>query len=118
MNIVISIILVPRFGLIGVAIGTIIAMLYRTIFHVHYTKKIINEYKISGFYKKVVLFIFATVLGVIAIYMMIPAVKYDVFNWIWHGAVYSIIMLVIYICISILFYKKEIKYMKKYLFKK
>lgn len=118
LNIVISIILVPRFGLIGVAIGTIIAMLYRTIFHVHYTKKIINEYKISGFYKKVVLFIFATVLGVIAIYMMIPAVKYDVFNWIWHGAVYSIIMLVIYICISILFYKKEIKYMKKYLFKK
>lgn len=118
LNIVISIILVPKYGLIGVAIGTIVAMLYRTVFHIHYTKKIIIEYKITNFYKKILLFTFATVLGVIAIYMMIPAVKYDVFNWIWHGAVYSIIMLVIYICISILFYKKEIKYMKKYLFKK
>ena len=43
INIIISIILVHYLGLIGVAIGTIIAMLYRMFFHVYYTKKLIHR---------------------------------------------------------------------------
>lgn len=40
MNVFISIILVFKFGLIGVAIGTLVAMLYRTFYFVYYLKKI------------------------------------------------------------------------------
>ena len=39
-----------NYGLIGVAIGTIIAMVYRIIFQVYLTKKIINRNQ-KKFYK-------------------------------------------------------------------
>lgn len=44
INIAVSIILVYKFGLIGVAIGTLLAMFYRTIYLLNYiNKNIINE---------------------------------------------------------------------------
>lgn len=38
MNIVVSVLLVKHFGLIGVAIGTLVSMFYRMIMHVYYLK--------------------------------------------------------------------------------
>lgn len=62
LNIVISVILVSKFGLIGVAIGTIVGMTYRTVFHVYYTSKLIPRPQ-SIFYKKYLLFSVTAVLG-------------------------------------------------------
>lgn len=46
LNIVISVILVHKFGLVGVAVGTIVGMTYRMMFHVYYTSKIVPvEYR-------------------------------------------------------------------------
>ena len=41
LNIVISVALVKKLGLIGVTIGTIVGMTYRMVFHVYYTSKIV-----------------------------------------------------------------------------
>ena len=48
-NIVISVILVIRFGLVGVAVGTFVSMCYRFIMHVIYIKKNIINRPISKF---------------------------------------------------------------------
>ena len=48
-NIVISVLLVIRFGLVGVAVGTFVSMCYRLIVHVIYAKKHILYRPISKF---------------------------------------------------------------------
>lgn len=48
-NIVISVVLVIRFGLVGVAVGTFVSMCYRFIMHVIYIKKNIINRPISKF---------------------------------------------------------------------
>ena len=48
-NIVISVLLVIRFGLVGVAVGTFVSMCYRFIMHVIYIKKNIINRPISKF---------------------------------------------------------------------
>ena len=49
INVVVSIALVFRFGLIGVAIGTLVALGYRTIYLAVYLSRNILEYRISNF---------------------------------------------------------------------
>lgn len=51
INVVTSILFVFRFGLVGVAIGTFLAMLYRTVYLVFYLKKNILHRKVGHFVK-------------------------------------------------------------------
>lgn len=55
INISISVLLVKRFGLIGVAIGTFIAMTYRTLYFVNYLSKNILYYSKLQFVKYIFL---------------------------------------------------------------
>ena len=50
-------------GLIGVAVGTIAGMIYRMVFHVYYTSKIVPDRKQSKFYKKFLLFSVMAIIG-------------------------------------------------------
>lgn len=54
INIIISIILVRKFGLIGVAIGTAVAMGYQTIYLAWYLSSNIIHFAISNFFKHLV----------------------------------------------------------------
>ena len=56
LNIVISVALVKKLGLIGVTIGTIVGMTYRMVFHVYYTSKIVPGRAQRIFYRKLFLF--------------------------------------------------------------
>ena len=53
LNIIISVIFVSRYGLIGVSIGTLVAMTYKTIYLVFYLKNNIIYRKISYFIKHI-----------------------------------------------------------------
>lgn len=53
INILLSIIFVSKFGLIGVAIGTIAGMMYQTIWMAWYTSKNIIERKLFSFAKQI-----------------------------------------------------------------
>ena len=52
INIVVSIIMVPAFGLVGVAIGTLVAMLYQTVWMVWYDSKNFMNWPIRSFIKQ------------------------------------------------------------------
>lgn len=117
LNIVLSVALVPFFGLVGVAIGTAIAMLYRMVFHVYYTSKIVPGRYQWIFYRKLILFLIASGLG-IAICLLIPSCDGSILSWIWHAIVYVIIIGLALIVISVLSFRDEMKFLKKYLKKK
>ena len=52
LNLTVSIILVFNFGLIGVAIGTVIATLFRFVYYAYYLSKNIFYRSISRFIKR------------------------------------------------------------------
>lgn len=114
LNIMVSIILVKKFGLIGVTIGTIVGMTYRTMFHVYYSKKLISRPK-RIFYKKFFLFTVIAVLGFLICYKLIPIVDVSIQVWITHAILYCIILGAMYLFISILFFRNELEFLLKYL---
>lgn len=114
LNIVISVCLVPFLGLIGVAIGTIIAMLYRMVFHVYYTSKIIPGWRQWFFYRKLLMFIIACEIGIM-LCLVLPLPDGTIMSWIWHAIAYSVIMGVVLLGLSVTFFRDEVKFLKRYL---
>lgn len=112
INIVLSLILVKKLELAGVAIGTICAMLYRMIFHVYYTKKIINRSQ-KEFYKIFIIYSVTSLIGIIICIYFVPKVQYNIISWILHGIIYTIILSILYIIIGRIFYNKEYSYIIK-----
>ena len=80
INILVSIILVHKLGLIGVAIGTIAGMTYRMAYQIYFTTKIVKNRKQWIFYKKLLAFSFVTLIGV-AIFDFLP--RYEINGWDW-----------------------------------
>lgn len=116
INILVSVILVHKLGLIGVAIGTIAGMTYRMAYQIYFTTKIVRNRKQWIFYKKLLAFSFVTVIGV-AICHFIPLIEVTVWNWVLHAFIYALIFGVLYLILSLLLFKKEIRYMKDYVLK-
>lgn len=115
LNILISVLLVRRFGLIGVAIGTIVGMVYRMAFHVYYTSKIIPGRAQSIFYKKFMLFSIGAVCGFVICIILAPFKNISIVTWVIHGILYSMIMGTIFLLISFIFFKNELKFFVKYI---
>ena len=114
INIVISIILVNVLGLIGVAIGTIIGMLYRNIFQIYFTTKIIPNRKQYFFYKKLFIILIISIIGIIISIKLFPFNNISIKSWIIHGIEYSSIFALLYCIVSLIFFRKELKYLKDY----
>ena len=115
LNIIISVLLVRKLGLVGVAIGTIAGMTYRMVFHVYYTSKIIPGRKQIIFYKKFFLFSVTAILGYFVCHRFVPLAEVTVGNWILYAVIYSLILGVLYGGISLIFFKKELKFFLRYL---
>ena len=116
INILVSIILVHKLGLIGVAIGTIAGMTYRMAYQIYFTTKIVKNRKQWIFYKKLLAFSFVTLIGV-AICHFVPLTEITVWNWVLHAFIYALIFGVLYLILSLLLFKKEIRYLKEYVLK-
>ena len=114
LNIVMSVTLVPFLGIVGVAIGTIVAMLYRLAFQVYYTSKIVPGRKQWIFYRKLILFAIAAAVGV-CLCLFIPAADGTILGWIWHAVIYSAIMGLVLLIVSLLCFRDEINFLKDYL---
>ena len=105
LNLSISIIVVFKFGLIGVAVGTIIAVFYRTIYFVWYLSKYILKRKISIFIKQT----FIDILSVICIYFSTKWValgNISYLSWMVMAIKIGIISLIIVVIISLVFSRK------------
>ena len=117
INIVVSLILINKYGLIGVAAGTICGMLYRLIYHVYFTKKLIDRHQLI-FYKKIFIFICATVFGLVICYLFIPITKFNIKSLVISSLEYSLLFGTIYFITSVIFFKNELLFFKKYIFRK
>ncbi|MGU9953274.1 polysaccharide biosynthesis C-terminal domain-containing protein [Limosilactobacillus fermentum] len=115
LNIVLSIIFVREYGLVGVAIGTSIAMTYRMAFHVYYTSKIVPGRVQSIFYKKLLIFTGTSIVGYLLCSVVLPLTKLSVVNWILYALYYSIIVGILLGLVSLVFFKEELSFFRKYL---
>lgn len=114
LNILISILCVGRYGMIGVVLGTIVGMTYRMFFHVYYTSKLIPR-KQSVFYMKFVLFSVTALMGFFICNICMPLYNITITTWIIHAIIYSVIVGTLFLLMSIIPFKKELKFFIKYL---
>ena len=117
MNVVISIILVNRFGLIGVAIGTLAAMTYRTIYLAWYLRKHILNRPFIHFIKHIIVDIFGIGLSILATWF-IPAPEVAWGSWILISLIVALIVSAIIILINFICFRHVFASAIKMLFKK
>ena len=118
INIVISLILIKKYGLIGVSIGTITAMTYRMVFHIYYTSKLIEGRKQWIFYRKLIIFTVATVLGIIICYTCFPLRTFTITLWMVRAIEYALVLAVVYGAMSLLIFRNEVNFIIHYLIKR
>ena len=112
-NIILSIILVIHYGLIGVTIGTIIAMLVRTVEFIYHTNKYILKRSNIISIKKMLVLILETLL-IINISNRLPLLDdINYLNWMINAFFVCLISCFTVFIFDILFYKKELSNFKK-----
>ena len=108
MNIIISIILVIKFGLIGVAIGTFVSMLYRMVSHAIYLKKNILFRSLKKFLVSIaessIVIVCCVIMACLALYRL----PETYFEWIGMAIVTSIITAIFIFIIQFLFNRKKL----------
>lgn len=108
INIILSVFLVCKFGIVGVVIGTIVAMVYRMIFHVYYTSKLIPGRKQWLFYKKL-FFMVITSLSAFAISSFcFPIDGFSILSWLQYAIIYAFVVGISMFLISIIVFKKDL----------
>ncbi len=117
LNIIISVVLVFRYGLVGVAIGTLIAMAYKTVYLVLYLKQNIIRRDVATFVKHMI----ADAFCLCAIYLLgssttLTSLTY--ISWISLAIKWAVINLAICCFFNGLFFRNDILSGYKYLRKK
>lgn len=109
LNLAISIILIFKFGIIGVTIGTIIAMIVRTCEFVYHSNKYILKRNISLSIKKILFVVLETIIIIFISKRLpfLPSVSY--FNWIVNAIVMFISSSIIVFTINIIVYNDDFK---------
>lgn len=107
LNIVLSILLVNTFGLIGVAIGTLVAMLYQTIWMAIYDSNNLINWPIKNFIKQFLIDTL-TVLMIILLGNMFSLNDVTWIAWIVYAIKVSLLAIVFIFLINYIFYKSYI----------
>lgn len=108
-NIIISVILVWNFGIVGVAIGTLVAMLIRTIEFVYHTNKYILERKQS---QSLIRFgiIALQLIAVSLLSKLLPTYEFtNYFIWIKYACMVLVLTIIIVVPINLIIYKEDVK---------
>lgn len=108
LNIVISLVLVKFLGLVGVAIGTLVAMLYQTVWMAIYDSKNFIYWPFSNFIKQFIIDIITSVV-IIVIGILIRIDELTWFTWIIYAFKVSLISIIFIFFINYIFYKSYIK---------
>lgn len=111
LNIVISIILVNRYGLIGIAIGTMVAMLVRMCEFIYHSNKYILKRNIYFSIKNILLVVIETII-ICIISKYIPFLSsYNYINWLINAMIIFVISCIVTITINYLIYKSDFIYL-------
>ena len=109
INIIISVSLVFKFGLIGVAIGTLVAMLYRMFYLENYIRRNIFLRKRKVFIK-LILVDLISVLSMIISTLWTNKIVYNYFEWFILAIAVSVCCCICMGLINLIFYNKQCKY--------
>lgn len=108
-NIIISIILVRKYGLIGVTIGTIIAMLIRTLEFIYYSNKYILSRNIWKSFKKILIVVMETIV-IFFICRYLPCLdNINYLNWLLNAIMVLLTSCIITLTINFICYRNEYK---------
>ncbi|XVG98541.1 lipopolysaccharide biosynthesis protein [Eubacteriales bacterium KG127] len=108
INIGLSLILVYTLGLIGVAIGTLVSIGIRYLFHIHYLEKKIIYKRMNETIKLVGIFSVGFAVHYISGYLYISKIAINYFSWVIYAVITTSIGLIIYTGISFIFYNTEL----------
>lgn len=109
VNIVLSVILVFKYGIVGVAIGTLVAMIIRTIEFMYHTSKYILERSCWYTFKRLII-IAIEVIIIVIICNLIPNINItNYITWALQAVIIAVISSVIVITINCLIYKDDVK---------
>lgn len=108
INIVISVVFVINFGIVGVAIGKPVAMLYRTIYFVFYLKKNIMGRKTRYFFLHCVTDIVTVLISVLAT-SFIELGEITFTAWLFMAVKVGVICVAVTFAVNLMFYFKEMK---------
>ncbi len=114
-NIIISILLVNWLGIVGVAIGTIVAMTIRTAEFVYHTNKYILERSIWESIKKLLLVAIETIIIVMVSQLLPFTENSNYLNWILNALMVFGVACVVTLIFNLLFFREELKSSKKLL---
>lgn len=108
LNIIVSVVLVIFFGLIGVAIGTLVAMFFRMVYFTIFISKDIIKKSYLLIIKQLIL---ATPILILAILLSIykPFVVDNYWEWMKYTSLYALIILGCFIVINCIFNFKYLK---------
>lgn len=106
LNIVISIVLVRRLGLVGLAVGTLVSMAYRTLYLVFYLSDNIVFRPVKKFAKHIVVD-FLSFVGIIGVGMVLNNwfVIRNFFDWFLVAVILGVISIILILIINLIFYK-------------
>ena len=110
INITVSVLLVVRFGLIGVAIGTVSAVLFRFIYYAMYLWKNVIHRDIHLFVKRVVVNSASFLIIVLCGYgLTSKAMIASYFQWIIFACIVTITAIIVQIIMILVFYRDDLK---------
>ena len=107
LNIVISIATVKICGLIGVAIGTLVAMAYQTVWMAWYDSKNIINWPLKNFIKQCVVDVITVIIASLATFK-IPLLSVSYHAWIVQAMEVFAVWCVIVVIINSIFYKDKL----------
>ena len=108
MNLITSVVLVNKWGLIGVAIGTLVAMTYQTVWMAIYDSENIIYWPIKSFVKQIIVDILISVIGVIAT-KNIKITNYSYYKWFIAAVEVAIIWGIVVVVVNWIFYSENLK---------
>ena len=109
VNIIISIALVWKYGIVGVAIGTLVAMTIRTIEFMYRTNRYILERKQNSSIKRVGLIVIEVML-VVMLTKVLPNIEMTSYiNWIKYALLIAVESMIIVVPVNIIIYRKDAK---------
>ena len=109
INILVSILLVIQFGLIGVAIGTVVAVAFRFIFYVVYLSKAIIYRDIHLFVKRQLINAVSFIISVLCGHIVTSLVEMEnYFQWALCAGIAFIIAAIVQIVMTFAFYREDL----------
>lgn len=113
INVVVSIMLVQKYGITGVAIGTLVSMFIRTIYQIYYLKNHILYRKNLELFKLVIIYLMGIIISLYISRKFIPYRVSTILTWTIYTAQNLIVAFLILISITLFFWKNKIKVWKK-----